>query len=307
MYDCQSQIEGSVTNQLKMGSKRWKKSKDKIEEAMVNSYGENRIHWTQKVAPPSGCTHYVIVDGVCKNPKTKKWDRQPEVASTLQKNLVEAFANTLPSIAFCAMNHGDGFNNLVHLSNYVTGGMPLLLLDNRREHKSFAHEVEKRMINMDRERKRLRVATKETEPEDSMKNMGSVMDTKQQKSIKLREKERAAKREREKAAKEKDKEKEQTTREILRMAKLRLVKLEGDLKRKSKVNVYHASTWSFLHSALQLCFEKRADTWEQNYDGKSIWKVLSLHREHEAKVSGGVAERALEGKRENAPEQRALI
>ncbi len=58
------------------------------------------------------------------------------------------------------------------------------------------------------------------------------------------------------AEKETDISKKMTDR-ILEMARERLERVEGGLKKKDRVNFYHASTWSFLHTVLQLCLQQQ--------------------------------------------------
>jgi hypothetical protein len=125
---------------------------------------EYRIKWNQEMAPPLGCTHYIILDGVKKDDiqKTKdntitngtieqedkkkaKMKRDPSIALELQNRLTEAFAKTLPNIAFQALNHHSGFKDgLFQTSNYVTSGMPLLLLDCRTLNDKFGIQVDVR-------------------------------------------------------------------------------------------------------------------------------------------------------------------
>jgi hypothetical protein len=96
------------------------------------------------------------------------------------------------------------------------------------------------------------------------------------------------------AEKETDISKKMTDR-ILEMARERLERVEGGLKKKDRVNFYHASTWSFLHTVLQLCLQQQQqEVGEMNNDGRAIWKVLSNIREKELRMEAHTTDKTKE-------------
>ena len=124
-YHHQSEIPGTTAYALKMKSKRWRDSNDKIQSAVLNCWGEQEACWGKSDAPPS-CTHYIMLDGVTGSNRHADWS----ALYSFKNAFIQSLAGSLPSIAVQALGWG-AWSTVNSLSDYVSRGLPLLLLDCR--------------------------------------------------------------------------------------------------------------------------------------------------------------------------------
>eukprot|EP00282_Hemiselmis_andersenii_P037558 CAMPEP_0169426518 /NCGR_PEP_ID=MMETSP1042-20121227/250_1 /TAXON_ID=464988 /ORGANISM="Hemiselmis andersenii, Strain CCMP1180" /LENGTH=1005 /DNA_ID=CAMNT_0009536455 /DNA_START=113 /DNA_END=3128 /DNA_ORIENTATION=- len=109
---------GSVSYQIKHGSKRWLKRDALLKAVDVDVLGEERLnHLAVDVSP--GCTHYIVVECVSKGKKDHS------ARDLLKNKFVMKLSETLPSIGIQTLRT----HNFGALADYAGRGLPLLLID----------------------------------------------------------------------------------------------------------------------------------------------------------------------------------
>jgi hypothetical protein len=117
----------TITNQLAKGSPRWKARVARVENAMKNETGEERIGWfSSGQEVPAGCSHFICCEGLTKG------QIDDSVLSQFKNHFVQTMAQNLPSIGIASLN-AWGWSTIGSYSDYVGRGLPLLLLDSRPE------------------------------------------------------------------------------------------------------------------------------------------------------------------------------
>jgi hypothetical protein len=138
-YIISSEVGGRIAWQLRTGSKRWRSSAKTVRTAEIKMFGLwEWAYCPSSLDPPPGNTHYIIVDTVTFDDRTKQAELDWDIKDSLSNNLVQQFASELPSIAFSTMNFSGGFgwdlDRTVHLASYVGRGLPLVMIDSRQWH-----------------------------------------------------------------------------------------------------------------------------------------------------------------------------
>ena len=119
---------GSIPHQFYQQSPRWRRSSIRVRQAMKEEWTDTGDWFEQH--PTSGCTHYIVVDGINDNGQI---DYGPWVE--LSAKIVQQISADITSLAIMSLSTMWTLGEAIdRAANYVGRNVPLLLLDTRTWH-----------------------------------------------------------------------------------------------------------------------------------------------------------------------------